>query len=185
MKNSNIFWGTILLLTIYKIFTWRIKLDVGFMDGEILLFWFDIISAIVIGVTLVAYIGFSFEEKDDPESFIYWINKFNSLMDGQEECKGNCGMNYCDDNGCNERKRNLVDVEDILPKYKNPPPPPPGDKNKVYKGDILICKKSGIIGFYLGGGYEAIKDGVLKNQYGEKVKLYEFFGDWRDHFTKQ
>lgn len=25
-----------------------------------------------------------------------------------KECSGNCGMNYCDDNGCIDRKRNLV-----------------------------------------------------------------------------
>lgn len=25
------------------------------------------------------------------------------------KCNGNCGMNYCDDNGCIERKRNLVE----------------------------------------------------------------------------
>jgi phosphoribosyl-ATP pyrophosphohydrolase len=25
------------------------------------------------------------------------------------ECDGNCGMNYCDENGCIERKRNLVE----------------------------------------------------------------------------
>lgn len=56
---------------------------------------------------------------------------------------------------------------------------------KFLRTDILICKNSGILGFYLGGGYEAIEDGVLKNEYMDKVKLYEFFGDWRDHFTKQ
>jgi hypothetical protein len=26
-------------------------------------------------------------------------------------CRGNCGMNYCDDNGCTERKRILVDTD--------------------------------------------------------------------------
>lgn len=25
-------------------------------------------------------------------------------------CRGNCGMNYCDENGCSERKRNYVDA---------------------------------------------------------------------------
>ncbi len=28
-------------------------------------------------------------------------------------CNGNCGMNYCDENGCIDRKRNLVDITDI------------------------------------------------------------------------
>jgi hypothetical protein len=33
-------------------------------------------------------------------------------------CSGNCGMNYCDENGCVERKRNLVPV--IHPEIKKP-----------------------------------------------------------------
>jgi hypothetical protein len=28
-------------------------------------------------------------------------------------CEGNCGMNYCDDNGCVERKRILVEPTDL------------------------------------------------------------------------
>jgi hypothetical protein len=28
-------------------------------------------------------------------------------------CEGNCGMNYCDDNGCIERKRVLVEPKDL------------------------------------------------------------------------
>lgn len=28
------------------------------------------------------------------------------------ECQGNCGMNYCDDNGCLDRKRELVEPID-------------------------------------------------------------------------
>lgn len=28
-------------------------------------------------------------------------------------CEGNCGMNYCDDNGCIERKRILVEPKDL------------------------------------------------------------------------
>jgi hypothetical protein len=28
-------------------------------------------------------------------------------------CEGNCGMNYCDDNGCIERKRILVEPTDL------------------------------------------------------------------------
>ena len=27
----------------------------------------------------------------------------------KSKCQGNCGMNYCDENGCVERKRNLVE----------------------------------------------------------------------------
>jgi len=30
----------------------------------------------------------------------------------QSSCSGNCGMNYCDDNGCVERKRNLTEPQD-------------------------------------------------------------------------
>jgi 6-pyruvoyl-tetrahydropterin synthase len=29
------------------------------------------------------------------------------------DCDGDCSMNYCDDNGCIERKRNLVDQDPI------------------------------------------------------------------------
>jgi hypothetical protein len=28
-------------------------------------------------------------------------------------CEGNCGINYCDDNGCIERKRILVEPKDL------------------------------------------------------------------------
>ena len=30
----------------------------------------------------------------------------------RELCEGKCGMNYCDDNGCIDRKRNLVEPKD-------------------------------------------------------------------------
>ena len=30
----------------------------------------------------------------------------------KEVCEGKCGMNYCDDNGCIDRKRNLVEPKD-------------------------------------------------------------------------
>lgn len=30
----------------------------------------------------------------------------------EKKCTGNCGMNYCDDNGCIERKRHYVDQEE-------------------------------------------------------------------------
>lgn len=32
-------------------------------------------------------------------------------------CEGDCGMNYCDDNGCIERKRILVEPKD-LPEHR-------------------------------------------------------------------
>lgn len=35
------------------------------------------------------------------------IAKAESIMKS-EQCAGNCGMNYCDENGCVERKRELV-----------------------------------------------------------------------------
>lgn len=34
------------------------------------------------------------------------------------ECKGKCGMSYCDDNGCVDRKRNLVE-EDLIEEPNN------------------------------------------------------------------
>ena len=30
----------------------------------------------------------------------------------RELCEGKCGMSYCDDNGCIDRKRNLVEPKD-------------------------------------------------------------------------
>lgn len=54
------------------------------------------------------------------------------------ECKGNCGMNYCDDNGCIDRKRSLVG-DPILtaptPKLIAKQPIGEIDGVKVYKGD--------------------------------------------------
>lgn len=37
------------------------------------------------------------------------------LQEEKNKCKGNCGMNYCDENGCIDRKRNLVDGENLVP----------------------------------------------------------------------
>ena len=34
------------------------------------------------------------------------------LKEQRELCEGKCGMNYCDDNGCIDRKRNLVEPKD-------------------------------------------------------------------------
>jgi hypothetical protein len=31
-------------------------------------------------------------------------------MPKKEPCNGNCGMNYCDENGCTERKRVLTEI---------------------------------------------------------------------------
>ncbi|WP_394995419.1 hypothetical protein [Emticicia sp.] len=42
-----------------------------------------------------------------PESLIEIHNDFLKLS----ECNGNCGMNYCDDNGCIDRKRHLVNPQ--------------------------------------------------------------------------
>ncbi len=44
---------------------------------------------------------------------IYWWNTSpRAVLEHLKEvipCDGNCGMNYCDDNGCTERKRVLTD----------------------------------------------------------------------------
>ena len=43
------------------------------------------------------------------------INKTNDIHDvsqQSEQCEGKCGMSYCDDNGCIDRKRNLVEPKD-------------------------------------------------------------------------
>jgi len=40
-------------------------------------------------------------------------------LDSNHSCTGNCGMNYCDNNGCIERKRVLVEPTD-LPIIKKP-----------------------------------------------------------------
>jgi hypothetical protein len=62
------------------------------------------------------------EFTEDQQSFIRGIVKL-SFNEGQEQalrihdvmpsCEGNCGMNYCDDNGCIERKRILVEPTDL------------------------------------------------------------------------
>lgn len=38
------------------------------------------------------------------------INPRQILFGDKKPCSGNCGMNYCDENGCVERKRNLAPV---------------------------------------------------------------------------
>lgn len=40
---------------------------------------------------------------------LFWLDESEV-----KECNGNCGMNYCDENGCIDRKRNLV-PSDLLP----------------------------------------------------------------------
>lgn len=37
------------------------------------------------------------------------LRLFCERLPEQEPCDGNCGMNYCDENGCTERKRVLTD----------------------------------------------------------------------------
>jgi hypothetical protein len=32
----------------------------------------------------------------------------------KNECDKPCGMNYCDENGCTNRKRDLVDLVDVI-----------------------------------------------------------------------
>lgn len=42
------------------------------------------------------------------------VKKLNIPVVSQqsEQCEGKCGMSYCDDNGCIDRKRNLVEPKD-------------------------------------------------------------------------
>lgn len=50
------------------------------------------------------------------EDVLEAINKALTLQrvsQQSEPCTGNCGMNYCDDNGCIERKRILVEPTDL------------------------------------------------------------------------
>lgn len=35
-------------------------------------------------------------------------------MEDRNECDKPCSMNYCDENGCNNRKRDLVDLVDVI-----------------------------------------------------------------------
>jgi hypothetical protein len=35
-------------------------------------------------------------------------------MEDRNECDKPCGMNYCDENGCTNRKRDLVDLVDVI-----------------------------------------------------------------------
>jgi hypothetical protein len=37
----------------------------------------------------------------------------DSVTQRSEPCEGNCGMSYCDDNGCVDRKRNLLEPKDL------------------------------------------------------------------------
>jgi hypothetical protein len=57
-------------------------------------------------------------------------------------CTGNCGMNYCDENGCVERKRNNVEIfthEDLMPgeafpESRTTTPQPPAIARSKQKG---------------------------------------------------
>lgn len=46
-----------------------------------------------------------------PEALLELQNDFLEL----QKCNGNCGMNYCDENGCIDRKRHLVDTANLTP----------------------------------------------------------------------
>ena len=49
-----------------------------------------------------------------------WKEEMTQLKERIKEleypCEGNCGMSYCDDNGCIERKRNIVSEDNLAPK---------------------------------------------------------------------
>lgn len=187
MKNSSIFWWVIKLYGLHMVLTWRIGLGVGFMDGDGQSFFLDAILAIC----LIVYIGFSFDQDHEPESFVYWIKKFNSLMDREEKELDPTAFSDQLKNDpeyakweryFQEKSKNVGEVN-TPPVFKNPPPPTM-DKNKVYKGDKLICNVTGNFAFSQGSIYEAIEDFIVKNNYNDDVNLKTFFGDWKDHFTK-
>lgn len=52
-----------------------------------------------------------FIRKEELKQLASFINQIANNLDEQKKpsCTGTCGMNYCDENGCVERKRNLVD----------------------------------------------------------------------------
>ncbi|WP_428663446.1 hypothetical protein [Runella sp.] len=52
-----------------------------------------------------------------PDNIPIWkLDAINTQKDTvAKNCNGNCGMNYCDENGCNERKRVLTDLPAPLP----------------------------------------------------------------------
>jgi hypothetical protein len=55
-----------------------------------------------------------FTQKDiDRKVHNLYVDSFNKPV--QKKCTGNCGMNYCDENGCIERKRNLVNADNLVP----------------------------------------------------------------------
>ncbi len=53
-----------------------------------------------------------------------FIKDLDELLDNclqkeeESKCNGNCGMNYCDENGCVERKRVLTNPIEITPPTK-------------------------------------------------------------------
>lgn len=57
-----------------------------------------------------------FEVKIENDEDYFW--KRYAILVPKEKCNGNCGMNYCDENGCMERKRVLVEPYE-LPKQQS------------------------------------------------------------------
>tara|TARA_B110000114_G_scaffold171509_1_gene197389 strand:- start:4 stop:273 length:270 start_codon:yes stop_codon:yes gene_type:complete len=49
--------------------------------------------------------------RDIAESLVKKLN-LTDVSQQRELCEGKCGMSYCDDNGCIDRKRNLVEPKD-------------------------------------------------------------------------
>jgi hypothetical protein len=49
----------------------------------------------------------------DKQDLLEAVRKALRIHDVMPSCEGNCGMNYCDDNGCIERKRILVEPKDL------------------------------------------------------------------------
>jgi len=69
--------------------------------------------------------GYEIKIVNTGTSFKKAMEGYAILVPKQEPCNGTCGMNYCDENGCVERKRELVDnpviqstsIEEAAKKY--------------------------------------------------------------------
>jgi hypothetical protein len=68
-------------------------------------------------VEKIAYQQLAEEQIDDLVAKMSILNEYVQeqlrLFAVMPSCEGNCGMNYCDDNGCIERKRILVEPKDL------------------------------------------------------------------------
>jgi len=84
-----------------------------------------ILKEVYVGIGLESDAGeqFSICMRDDGFEFSYG-NKRYEAKNGKLEvlgCVKPCGMNYCDENGCTERKRYSVNDYDLAPPQVNCP----------------------------------------------------------------